>query len=146
VLEAHHRRGDLDAALALKLLGGETDNSIVLFEETAPAGTDFTGTETRYNPGGRWIFRGTAGAAGRVGQRTGGQRDAAPAWLGDRWSAAFLTSGSVKSNQVLRRSARDELLRLSRLADTHSADEFRDQISAAHGELIDIVQPSAVEV
>jgi hypothetical protein len=37
-------------------------------------------------------------------------------------------------------SARDELLRLSRLADTLSADEFRDQTSAAHGELIDIVQ------
>jgi putative ABC transport system substrate-binding protein len=34
----------------------------------------------------------------------------------------------------------DELLRLSRLADTHSANEFRDQTSAAHGELIDIVQ------
>ena len=33
-----------------------------------------------------------------------------------------------------------ELLRLSRLADAHSVDEFRDPASAPHGELIDIVQ------
>ena len=33
-----------------------------------------------------------------------------------------------------------ELLRLSRLADTHSVDEFRDPASAPHRELIDIVQ------
>ena len=78
--------------------------------------------------------------AGRVDQRTGGQRDATPAWLEDRRSVAFLTSGSVKSYQVLRRSARDELLRLSRLADTHAVDEFRDPASATHRELIDIVQ------
>jgi hypothetical protein len=63
------------------------------------------------------------------------------AGMGGRSSVRrLLTSGSVKSYQVLRRSARDELLRLSRLADTHSADEFRDQSSTAHGELIDILQ------
>ena len=33
-----------------------------------------------------------------------------------------------------------ELLRLSRLADTHTVDEFRDPASAPHRELIDIVQ------
>jgi hypothetical protein len=33
-----------------------------------------------------------------------------------------------------------ELLRLSRLADTYTADEFRDPASAPHRELIDIVQ------
>jgi hypothetical protein len=33
-----------------------------------------------------------------------------------------------------------ELLRLSRLADTYTADEFRDPASAPHRQLIDIVQ------
>jgi len=37
-----------------------------------------------------------------------------------------------------------ELLRLSRLADTHSVDEFRDPASAPHRELIDIVQRLAL--
>jgi mannose-6-phosphate isomerase-like protein (cupin superfamily) len=120
---------------ALKLQGGETGNSIMLFEETAPAGTDTTfhlhrdsdevayvlsgeitfkigdeiavggpgtcafiprrvphawkntGAETgrccsstpRPGPVG---FRGTVGAAGRVGEWTRSQRNSAPARLG----------------------------------------------------------------
>ena len=39
-----------------------------------------------------------------------------------------------------RRQRMRELLRLSRLTDGHSADEFRNPSSAAHRELIDIVQ------
>jgi hypothetical protein len=42
--------------------------------------------------------------------------------------------------QLNRRQRMRELLRLSRLADTHSRDEFRDPTSTAHLELIDIVQ------
>jgi hypothetical protein len=38
-----------------------------------------------------------------------------------------------------------ELVRLSKLADTHSVDEFRDPNSAAHVELIDIVHRLAVQ-
>ena len=38
-----------------------------------------------------------------------------------------------------------ELVRLSKLADTHSVDEFRDPTSAAHGQLVDIVRRLAVE-
>jgi hypothetical protein len=36
-----------------------------------------------------------------------------------------------------------ELLRLSRLMDAHSIDEFRDLTNPAHGHLIDILQPLA---
>ena len=39
-----------------------------------------------------------------------------------------------------RRQRIRELLRLSRLADAHSANEFRDPTSAAHRQLVDIVQ------
>lgn len=42
--------------------------------------------------------------------------------------------------QLNRRQRMRELLRLSRLTDGHSADEFRNPTSAAHRELIDIVQ------
>lgn len=42
--------------------------------------------------------------------------------------------------QLNRRQRMRELLRLSRLTDGHSADEFRNPSSAAHRELIDIVQ------
>ena len=42
--------------------------------------------------------------------------------------------------QLNRRQRVREVLRLSRLADTHSADEFRDPTSGAHRELIDILQ------
>ena len=42
--------------------------------------------------------------------------------------------------QLNRRQRMRELLRLSRLADEHSVDEFRDPTSAPHRELIDILQ------
>lgn len=38
-----------------------------------------------------------------------------------------------------------ELVRLSKLADTHSVDEFRDPTTTAHAQLVDIVQRLAVE-
>jgi hypothetical protein len=42
--------------------------------------------------------------------------------------------------QLNRRQRARELLRLGRLADEHSADEFRDPASGAHRELVEIVQ------
>jgi hypothetical protein len=42
--------------------------------------------------------------------------------------------------QLNRRQRARELLRFSRLADDHSAEEFRDPASPAHGELVEIVQ------
>ena len=45
--------------------------------------------------------------------------------------------------QLNRRQRMRELLRLSRLMDAHSIDEFRDGTSPAHQELIDILQPLA---
>jgi hypothetical protein len=42
--------------------------------------------------------------------------------------------------QLNRRQRMRELLRLSRLADTHSVDEFRNPTSAPHRELIEILQ------
>ena len=42
--------------------------------------------------------------------------------------------------QLSRRQRMRELLRLSRLADAHSGDEFRNPTSAAHRELVDIIQ------
>jgi ABC-type multidrug transport system fused ATPase/permease subunit len=42
--------------------------------------------------------------------------------------------------QLNRRQRARELLRLSRIADEHSVDEFRDTTSAAHHELVEIVQ------
>jgi hypothetical protein len=47
--------------------------------------------------------------------------------------------------QLNRRQRFSELLRLSQLADAHSADEFRDPTSTAHGQLIDIVDRLARE-
>src|SRR6516225_6009049 len=131
---------------ALKLLGGDTGDSIMLFEETAPAGTETTfhlhrdSDEVAYvlsgeitfkigdevtvgrpgtcaflprgvahawkNTGGnraravpvyagrcRRLFQGTVGTAGRIDQRSGGQRNAAPARLGNCRSAALLAYG-----------------------------------------------------
>ena len=131
---------------ALKLLGGDTGDSIMLFEETAPAGTETTfhlhrdsdevayvlsgeitfkigdevtvggpgtcaflprgvphawkntGAETGravpvYAGRCRRIFRGTTGPSGRVGQWTRSQRNATPARLGNRRSAALLAYG-----------------------------------------------------
>lgn len=46
--------------------------------------------------------------------------------------------------QLNRRQRIRELLRLSRLADTHSVDEFRDPNSAAHEELVAIMKRLAV--
>jgi hypothetical protein len=45
--------------------------------------------------------------------------------------------------QLNRRQQIRELLRLSRLMDAHSIDEFRDSTSPAHQELIDILKPLA---
>ncbi len=42
--------------------------------------------------------------------------------------------------QLNRRQRMRELLRLSRLADTHAVDEFRDPVSAPHRELVEIMQ------
>jgi hypothetical protein len=42
--------------------------------------------------------------------------------------------------QLNRRQRIRELVRLSRLADAHSVDEFRDPTSAAHNELVEIVR------
>ena len=42
--------------------------------------------------------------------------------------------------QLNRRQRIRELVRLSRLADAHTVDEFRDPNSVAHQELVDIVQ------
>jgi hypothetical protein len=51
----------------------------------------------------------------------------------------FLTSRPSEL-QLNRRQRMRELLRLSRLADAHSVDEFRDPTSAPHQELVDIMQ------
>jgi len=45
--------------------------------------------------------------------------------------------------QLNRRQRIGGLLRLSRLMDAHSIDEFRDPTNPAHGRLIDILQPLA---
>jgi hypothetical protein len=45
--------------------------------------------------------------------------------------------------QLNRRQRMRELLRLSRLMDAHSIDEFRNSTNPAHDELIDILQPLA---
>jgi hypothetical protein len=42
--------------------------------------------------------------------------------------------------QLNRRQRARELMRLSRLADEHALDEFRDPVSVAHQELVEIVQ------
>ena len=47
--------------------------------------------------------------------------------------------------QLNRRQRIRELLRLSRLMDAHSIDEFRNPASPAHRELIGILQPLARE-
>ena len=47
--------------------------------------------------------------------------------------------------QLNRRQRARELMRLSRLADEHAVDEFRDPVSVAHHELVQIVQRLARE-
>jgi hypothetical protein len=54
----------------------------------------------------------------------------------------FFTSRPTEL-QLNRRQRIRELLRLSRLMDAHSIGEFRDSTSAAHAQLIDILQPLA---
>jgi hypothetical protein len=54
----------------------------------------------------------------------------------------FLTYRATEL-QLNRRQRIRELLRLSRLMDAHSIDEFRDGTSPAHQELIDILKPLA---
>ena len=51
----------------------------------------------------------------------------------------FLTS-RPSDLQLNRRQRARELLRFSRLADAHSVDDFRDPASAAHRQLVEIVQ------
>jgi hypothetical protein len=51
----------------------------------------------------------------------------------------FLTS-RPSNLQLNRRQRARELLRFSRLADEHSVDEFRDPVSPAHRELVEIVE------
>jgi hypothetical protein len=52
----------------------------------------------------------------------------------------LLFTGRPSDLQLNRRQRMRELLRLSRLADEHSADEFQNPASAAHRELIGIVR------
>ena len=56
---------------------------------------------------------------------------------GEVWRLLFTRRPSEL--QLNRRQRMRELLRLSRLADAHSRDEFRDPTSTAHRELVDIV-------
>jgi hypothetical protein len=57
---------------------------------------------------------------------------------GELWRLLFTSRPSEL--QLNRRQRIRELARLSRLADTHSEDEFRDPTSAAHHELVGIVR------
>ena len=62
---------------------------------------------------------------------------------GELWHLLF---GSRPSELPLNRRQRIlELVRLSKLADAHSIDEFRDPKTAAHAELVEIVRRLAVE-
>jgi hypothetical protein len=56
----------------------------------------------------------------------------------------FFTSRPTEL-QLNRRQRVRELLRLSKLTDAHSVDEFRHPTSRAHGQLIDILQRLARE-
>jgi hypothetical protein len=56
----------------------------------------------------------------------------------------FFTSRPTEL-QLNRRQRIRQLLRLSRLMDAHSIDEFRDPTSPAHHELIEVLQPLARE-
>ena len=57
---------------------------------------------------------------------------------GELWRLLFTHRPSEL--QLNRRQRIRELARLSRLADVHSVDEFRDPTSAAHHELVEIVR------
>jgi hypothetical protein len=61
-----------------------------------------------------------------------------PFWPGE--TPRLLFTNRPSDLQLNRRQRMRELLRLSRLADAHSADEFRDQTSDAHREVVGILQ------
>ena len=60
--------------------------------------------------------------------------------FGDGELGRILFTHRLSELQLNRRQRIRELVRLSRLADAHSEDEFRDPTSAAHNQLVDIVQ------
>lgn len=62
---------------------------------------------------------------------------------GELWHLLFFSRPSELP--LNRRQRILELVRLSKLADGHSVDEFRDSTTAAHAELVDIVQRLAVK-
>jgi hypothetical protein len=62
---------------------------------------------------------------------------------GELWRILFTHRPSEL--QLNRRQRIRELVRLSRLADAHSVDEFRDPTSSAHTQLVDVVQRLARE-
>src|SRR5262249_30257615 len=57
---------------------------------------------------------------------------------GELWRIFFTRRPSEL--QMTRRQRIRDLIRLSRLADAHSEQEFRDPNSAAHGQLVEIVR------
>src|SRR5215472_5035901 len=62
---------------------------------------------------------------------------------GDLWH--LLVTSRPAELPLNRRQRILELVRLSKLADTHSVDEFHDQTSTAHAQLVDIVRRLARE-
>ena len=60
--------------------------------------------------------------------------------FGPREIPRLLFTNRPSDLQLNRRQRMRELLRLSRLADAHSADEFRDPTSDAHREVVGILQ------
>jgi hypothetical protein len=64
--------------------------------------------------------------------------------FGDGELRRILLTHRSSELQLNRRQRIRELARLSRLADTHSQDEFRDPTSVAHNQLVDIVRRLAV--
>jgi hypothetical protein len=65
--------------------------------------------------------------------------------VGDGELRRLLFTHRPSELQLNRRQRIRELARLSRLADAHSVDEFRDPTSAAHTQLVDIVRRLAGE-
>ena len=60
--------------------------------------------------------------------------------FGDGELGRFLFTHRASELQLNRRQRIRELVRLSRLADTHSLAEFRDPSSAAHNQLVEIIR------
>jgi hypothetical protein len=65
--------------------------------------------------------------------------------FGEGELAHLLITSRPSELPLNRRQRIFELVRLSNLADAHSIDEFRDPVSAAHNELIDVVRRLARE-